>query len=175
MDIKDLRHRCERRLRDLQLPVPFDVSIFCDRVAAKRGRPILLRPTASRAGPWGLWVATESADIIFFEADTSPLHQQHIILHELSHLVCAHTPLPVTDPEILQALLPDLIPETIRHVLSRVAYSAEEEREAELLASLVLERVAWGTAPSSVAGNPQTAGIRDRLGDLIPSDAGDRP
>ena len=168
MDTKDLRRRCELRLRDLQLPLPFDVSAFCDRVATQRGRPILLRSIASRAGPWGLWVATASSDVIFFEADTSPLHQQHIILHELSHMLCDHTPLPVTDPATLQMLLPDLGPETIRHVLSRVAYSAEEEREAEILASLVLQRVARGSAPRRVHGDLHVAEIRDRLVDLVP-------
>ena len=175
MDTKDLRRRCELRLRDLQLPLPFDASVFCDRVAVQRGRPILLRPIASRAGPWGLWVATGSSDVIFFEADTSPLHQQHIILHELGHLLCDHTPLPVTDPATLQVLLPDLGPETIRHVLSRVTYSAEEEREAEILASVVLERVARGSAPSPVAGNHRAAGIRGRLVDLIPPDEDEHP
>lgn len=162
MDLKDVRRRCEQRLRSLDPPTPFDVQTFSQRLAAQRGRPIILRPIASHAGPWGLWAATQSADIIFYEEHTSRLHQEHIILHELSHLLCGHTPLPVTEPSGLDALFPDLSAETIQSVLRRAAYSEADECEAEVLASLILESTAQGfeAMPNR---DPSAARLLERL------------
>src|SRR5579859_5865141 len=105
-----LRKRCETRLRGIDLPVPLHVPSFCAAVERQRGRQILLRPMHSETGPCGVWLAGQSTDIIFYEKDTSPLHQQHIILHELSHLLCGHRPVPVSETELPQLLFPDLSP-----------------------------------------------------------------
>ena len=175
MDLASLRRRCERRLRSLELPVPFDAHAFSADLASRRGRPIYLHPIASRDGPWGLWVATPSADFIFFEEATSPLHQQHIILHELSHLVCDHTPLPVTDPALHELLLPNLAPGAIQRVLRRVAYSNEDEREAELLASLILGQTAHGPVPVAIRTDPYSAAAVTRLIAMLPDELGERP
>ncbi|MDP8928183.1 MAG: hypothetical protein M3O70_06295, partial [Actinomycetota bacterium] len=85
MDLKRLRQRCMLRLNELPLPVPFDITSFCDLLVPHRGRPIVLHPMTSQAGICGSWIATPDADHIFYERDTSPLHQEHIIVHELSH------------------------------------------------------------------------------------------
>lgn len=141
MELKALRRRCEARLRELDLPTPFDVHGFCERVARRRDRPIILRPIATQVGPWGLWAAGEHTDYILYESSTSSLHQEHIILHELSHLICGHRPARVTEPAVAAALFADLSPDTIQRMLSRATYSAAEEQEAEVLASVLLERV----------------------------------
>ena len=167
MDLKQLRQRCEARLRDLDLPVPFDVDAFCESLAARRGRPVVLRPLVSKAGPWGLWVAGAAADFIFYEQETSTLHQEHIILHEASHLLCHHDPRPVSEAEFSRQLLPDLDPEVVRSVLRRAAYSAEEEREAEVLASLILERAGRSTAANRRPTDPEVAALLDRLGHVL--------
>ena len=141
MDRARLRRRCESRLRELELPVPFDVRVFCEGLARRRGRPILLRPLPRASGCTGLWVATPAADVVFYEPETSPLHQEHIILHELCHLLLGHAP--VGAPPRAQAgpagLLPDLRPDAVRRMLHRAGYPTEEDREAELLASMILE------------------------------------
>ena len=142
MTLTELRRRCEARLDTLDLPVPFEVGAFCRGLAAQRGRAIMLRLVTNAAGPHGLWLAAEGADIIFYQKHTSPAHQHHIILHELSHLLCGHQPELAQDMVTPQRLLPDIRQATVRGVLSRSAYSNDEEREAELLASLILERSA---------------------------------
>lgn len=172
MDLKQLRQRCEVRLRELDLPAPFDVDAFCGSLAARRGRPVVLRPLVSKTGPWGLWVAGAAADFIFYEQETSLLHQEHIILHEASHLLCGHDPRPVSDAEFSRLLLPDLDPEVVRSVLRRAAYSAEEEREAELLASLILERAGRGAVTSARAADPEVAALLDRLEHVLEEPAG---
>ncbi|WP_162562076.1 ImmA/IrrE family metallo-endopeptidase [Salinispora vitiensis] len=42
-------------------------------------------------GVCGLWVTTATKDYIAFERQTSPAHQDHIVLHELGHILCGHT------------------------------------------------------------------------------------
>lgn len=163
MDLKQLRQRCEARLRALDLPVPFDVRSFCGALAARRGRAILLHPIAGGVGPFGLWVAAPSADFIFYQQETSPLHREHIILHEVCHLLCDHHPAPVLEAEFAQLLLPDLDLETVRRVLQRSGYSSDEEREAELLASLIFERTSAGTPSGTPGENAQTEGLLRKL------------
>ena len=163
MDLKRLRQSCEARLRGLDLPVPFDVRAFCDALGARRGRPIRLCPVISRAGPCGLWAAGTRVDYIFYEQATSPLHQEHIILHEASHLLCGHHPGPISEEECSRLLFPDLDAEMVRRVLGRASYSADEEREAELLASLILERVARQALPQVRPADPEVAALLDRL------------
>jgi hypothetical protein len=138
--MKQLRRACEARLRELPFPHPFSVRALCELVAAQRGRPVRLKPVTGNHGVWGLWVATDSADLIFYEQATTWPHQEHIILHELSHLLCDHYPAPLSVAEHTRLLLPDLDPEMVRRVLGRTTYSAVEEQEAELLASLIWRR-----------------------------------
>lgn len=141
-----LRKRCAARLRELPMPVPFDVRVLCDRVARRRGRPIRLVPMAGLTGVCGLWLATDEADLICYEAATSPPHQEHIILHELAHVLCDHYPSFM--PEAAASLLPSLDPAMVRRVLARAGYSTEEEREAELLASLIRQQARSGGTPA---------------------------
>ena len=162
MDLKRLRQRCEARLQALNLPTSFDARSLCDALAACRGRPILLQSVANGAGPHGVWVAGPSVDVVFYERETSPLHQEHIILHELSHLLCDHRPTPVSDVDYARLLFPDVHPETVQHLLQRAGYSTDEEREAELLASLILER-SVGTPPIGPPASDAEAGLVVRL------------
>jgi hypothetical protein len=171
MELKTLRRRCEARLRELDLPAPFSARAFSHSLAARRGRPIRLQPLESPAGLTGAWVATTTADYIFYEEATSPLHQRHIILHELSHLLCGHDAVPVLETEFSQLLLPDLQADMVERVLRRAAYSNEEEQEAELLASLILERVAASPPPDAPALDPDAAALLSRLeASLVPYD-----
>src|SRR5215210_8113214 len=123
MDLKKLRKRCEERLRAIDLPVPFDARAFCDLLAARRGRPIVLCPVARRGAPSGAWLGGPSTDFIFYARNTSRLHQEHIILHEVSHMLCGHRPTPVTDGEWSQVLFAHLPLETIQQVRYGAAYS----------------------------------------------------
>ena len=167
MDFRKLRLRCEARIEQLDLPVPFNARVFCSMLAAKRDRPIVLRPVTSTAGPWGLWVALPGTDLIFFEQATTPLHQEHIILHELCHLVCDHRAPTVAPAEVHQLLFPDLQSETIERVLRRAGYNVEEEREAEMLASLILERVPLADSHDESPPSPEDADLLERLASAL--------
>lgn len=90
--------RSRALLRDLGVQRPADVRGLSKRLAARRGRPILLRAHPIRVpGVYGTCLSTGSADFIFYESRTSPVHQDHIILHELVHLVAGHGGAPQDD------------------------------------------------------------------------------
>ena len=152
--LEKLRRRCEERLLGIELPVPFEVERFAHMLAARRGRTIVLKAIHTQGGTLGAWIPTRGADFIVYEERTAALHQQHIILHELSHILCQHEP-----AETDAGLFPDLRPEMVRTALRRHRYSSDAELEAELLASLIRERAASldsGRRPPSIQ-DPQVA------------------
>lgn len=162
MSERRIRDRCRRLVEGLDIPVPFDARELCRRVAGDRGRPIHLTALPMPPGvPCGLWVSTEAADFVFYEKETSGLHQEHIILHELGHLLCDHEATSGLAPDVSRTLLPTLDPALVSRVLKRSHYSAEAEREAELIASLILERAnRWQFEPDRAGPD---AGLRRRL------------
>jgi Zn-dependent peptidase ImmA (M78 family) len=115
-----MRRRCLSITAAITPPVPFDVRALCARVAADRARPIHLLSAAMPAGsPCGLWIATDTADYLFYEESTSPVHHEHIILHELGHILCGHQGIVASGPD------------------AGARYSTIEETEAELVASIL--------------------------------------
>jgi len=146
-----IRRRCRARLRQLALPEPFDLAELCRSVSISRGRPLHVRGIpgpASRARPCGIWIATDAEDWIFVDQQTSSLHRQHIVLHELAHMLCGHTASELPENDMLRRLFPNLSPAMVKTVLSRSSYQSEYEREAELLASLILARAQLTAAPA---------------------------
>jgi hypothetical protein len=127
----------------LILPEPFDVTELCRTVGQLRGRPIVLTAMPLAAlGPCGLWLATASVDYICYEQDTSTPHQQHIVLHELGHILCGHgNSQPLED--VLDSLFPQLDRRTLQIMLARrhSMHSDPDEQEAETFAYAVLGRV----------------------------------
>lgn len=155
-ELRELRRRCEMRLRELELPTPFELESFCEVLARKRQRPIELHSIAGLGGrTQGAWIPTRTTDIIIYEQQTTPLHQDHIVLHELSHIICGHEP-PLVAGDIAGALFPDLRADLVQGILERHAYATREEREAELMASLIFDRVQVNAeqAPEAVTADP---------------------
>ncbi len=155
--MEGLRRRCEKRLRGIRIPSPFDLDTFCAEVAARRGRPLIRRPVPglSAEAPCGLWIGTADADHVFYDPGTSPLHAEHIVLHELAHILSGHS----GGDGALARLFPDLDPATVSRVLGRVSYTTEQEREAEMMASLIRGRSS--RAPRTTFGR-----VADALGFL---------
>nr|WP_245648417.1 hypothetical protein [Micromonospora rosaria] len=147
-----LRKHCERLLADLRVPEPFDIHELCRVLGARRGRPLRLVPISLPMHTvCGMWVPTGDFDAIFYEQDTSPLHQILIIGHEVGHLLAGHRATALLDPDASRLLLPDLDPQLVRRFLGRSNYDADAEREAEMIGSLLLRRIrdAHGEVPES--------------------------
>ncbi|GAA3434826.1 hypothetical protein [Kutzneria kofuensis] len=154
---RKLRRRCAEVLRDLGLPDSFDVPTLCAALSARRGRPIQQLPVPNLFDVCGLWIATDTADLIAYEQHTSAPHQNHIVLHEIGHMLCDHYPATVSPAEQARLLMPNLDPNMIRRVLGRTGYSSVEEQEAEFLASLLGQHTRPARHDDSVTGRLRSA------------------
>jgi hypothetical protein len=136
------RRECEALVAGLDIPEPFDLESLCERIGAQRGRPIVLMPTPMVFGNLcGMWLATAQADYVFYEEDTSRLHQKHIVCHELGHLLRRHSASRTLGSDIARALTAAVALGDVQRVLGRDTYDDEQEYEAELIATLMLRRV----------------------------------
>ena len=155
----ELWRSCQQVVDRLDLPDPFDAEAFIAALARKRGRPIELIPVPTRPDrPCGLLVTTAAADLIIYSGDTTTVHRQHILLHEAAHLVRGHDAARQTSTAGLGVLLPHLSGALIRNVLGRTVYTEPQEREAELIASLIHHRVARHRSTASRAEPPPRPG-----------------
>ena len=159
-----LRRRCRARVEALEIPVPWDFERFCIGVAARTGRPLRVLPvTAMPKGLCGMYVSTRGTDYVYAAAGTSPFHHEHIVLHEIGHLLAGHQG-GLTVKDLAQVLLPDLDPALVRAVLGRTSYTDEQEREAEYFATLVAKRSRPGRDGRGLAAaDPAVAAVLDRL------------
>jgi hypothetical protein len=123
-------------------------------------------PGLSAGAPCGLWISVPEADYVFYDPDTSRLHAEHIVLHELGHMLSGHTSGISLGGQVrdgaLGRLVPDLDPRTIDTILGRAGYTNAQEREAEMLASLIRAR----SAIDPTAGRP-AADTLSRVTDVL--------
>ncbi|GAA4887674.1 hypothetical protein GCM10023222_53900 [Saccharopolyspora cebuensis] len=141
----ELRARCRPRvdelLRTVGLPDPWDVDAFLDRLERARGRQIDLCAMAWTVGEsTGGWQRRADHDIIVYPDNTTSLHQDHIILHEVGHLVSQHAGRCVLSLREAQRRAPSLHPAAFAHLLDRLTLEAEEH-EAETIATMLLARI----------------------------------
>ncbi|WP_435612823.1 hypothetical protein [Streptomyces sp. bgisy159] len=186
----DFRDRCDAILDDLPLPRarPLTIDALCAAIERRHGRPLTLSPLPEDAGATahlcGLWISLGHADHIFYETSTSDLHQRHIILHELSHLLLDHTTPGHEDDGDgggggvghlpgMESLFPDLDPAMVRRLLARgrTDYTELQEQQAELMATLIHQRSA-GHGPD---GLPPAADGSEVLGRLARALGAERP
>jgi hypothetical protein len=136
---RELRRRCKRLLRSLDIQPPLQVDVLCRRLGDRLGRPIRLIPWALPVpGPFGLWMSRPGEEVIFYQEETTRVHQDHIILHEIGHILAEHedngdagAQYPVLGPDFPH----DLITRSFR----RTCYTEDYEREAELVATIIQE------------------------------------
>ncbi len=111
-------------------------------------------------GPFGIWLATEAADVIVYQSQTTPAHQEHIILHEVGHIIAGHDGEESGLPESGDAV----------SVLRRTAYDSRQEREAELIATILHEWAGRSDGlgeADSPAADPSQAAVLDRIGHAL--------
>ncbi|MEU7046351.1 toxin [Streptomyces varsoviensis] len=141
-DYKALRRASEAHLARLDLPDGCTIATLTEKLSRDRGRPIQLMSVALGAqSPCGMWLAMDDMDLIVVEANVSALHRDHIVAHELAHMLCCHSDAAGADATGIESFVPHLDPQRVRDVLGRTSYTTEEEQAAEMVASLILERV----------------------------------
>jgi hypothetical protein len=158
---------CEQRLAELDLPAEPGIAKLVEHLSARRNRPIILMPIAMQGSgphsPYGIWIATAEVDFIAYEANTSQHHQEHIIAHELGHMICCHRGLGQPDANTVSLLFPDLSPDLIRELLRRSSYVDAQEEEAEIMGSLLMANLINGAAPPEDASGV-LGGLKSALG-----------
>lgn len=138
---RQLRRRCEDRLRALAPDGQIHLDHFIAAIVAGRPRPLSFAPISLLGKPYGLWLTDGETECICYERDTTPAHQRHIILHELCHLLCGHQPLGIA---AFNSPFLHLDSDRLQAIMLRSGYTQEQEREAEILASLISERASAG-------------------------------
>ncbi|MFJ8166618.1 toxin [Streptomyces sp. NPDC096136] len=170
--LKKLRKAGARRLAELGLPEVSDVAELCRHLGEARDRPILLVPMQMPSShPCGMWVAARDEDLIFYDANTTSAHQEHIILHELGHIICCHRGAGGLDEAAARLLFPDLDPDLVRDMLLRATYDDVQEQEAEIIAYLLAQRMegaeqrhpAPPEAEAGEDGDPEKSALLSRI------------
>jgi hypothetical protein len=80
-------------------------------------------------------VQTATTDYVFYDPDSTPFHRDHIILHEVSHILCDHDG--AGGSVATDLLAPNLDERLVRRILGRSVYHTAEEIEAEELAAAI--------------------------------------
>ncbi|MCC9707143.1 hypothetical protein E4N62_18815 [Streptomyces sp. MNU76] len=115
-------------------------------------------------------------DVILYQQETTRLHQWHIILHEVFHVIVAEgeqaaeelaeeQEAPDDFVEGWATLIPVLDPALVRRVARRCSYDDGEECEVELAATIVLE---WSSVLDEVpplSEDPSLRRVQQALGD----------
>jgi hypothetical protein len=150
-----LRRLDQLRLRGLRIPRPFDAESLCRRVGECLGRQITLVAVPMPGGaPSGLTFFTDTGHVIAYEQRTSQVHRDHIVAHELGHVLLGHRSFALDDVGATRLLLPTLRPALVHRVLRRAgSYGPQAEQEAEMMATVLLEE-AGRPAPAEAAEPP---------------------
>ncbi|MEE1798159.1 hypothetical protein PUR57_05625 [Streptomyces sp. JV176] len=127
-------------LAKLDLPHVTSIRDLRGEISRRTGRTVLLEPREQAPSVCGACAVTESAVYVFYDPRTSPLHQDHIIAHEFSHLLLGHHKTrPVS--ALASRFITTLDPATVQMMLGRTKYDEAEERDTEVLASRLQCRI----------------------------------
>ncbi|MFB6529895.1 ImmA/IrrE family metallo-endopeptidase [Streptomyces sp. NPDC056399] len=131
--------QCREFVESLGLPPATSVRDLVPFVEAKIGEPIHIAPHEKTDGslPCGMVVRRGEGNYIGYDPETSPAHRDHIIAHELAHLLLGHRGAAPAEDFDLDLLDDDLLVT----VLGRTEYDEDPERWAEAVGSLLQAHV----------------------------------
>ncbi|WP_053688936.1 hypothetical protein [Streptomyces sp. WM6372] len=119
-----LRSHSRRLIRRLAPQLPLSVTTLCELLGEDRGTPIsLLEWDLPADGPFGVLISRQDEDVIAYQAKTTKAHQAHIILHEVGHIIAY-----------------DIEGERPADMQLRTCYSDRDERDAEIIASTIMNQ-----------------------------------
>jgi hypothetical protein len=148
------------------MPLPWDIDVLVERLAAHRQRTINLvawRFPDVCDSPSGLWIPSAKADYIFYDVTASPARREQIIGHELGHLLLDHAPRLRDAPGgFIEALAPAVSSGLARRFLAmaRTGYGEQEEAIAEEFGTSLIRR---GTSKRRPGGPDELGRLTDAL------------
>lgn len=159
MNREHSRRQCEALVATLDVPASFDLSEFCTLLGRRIDRSIvLLSHSMVIGGLCGTWMRTAKADYVFYEEDTSLLHQQHIVFHEVGHILRRHVPGQELSNDLARTIASGVGAGDVFRVLGHDSYTDDDEFEAELIATLIQRRVGRQTILAAPRATDPTAG-----------------
>ncbi|MFI1012575.1 hypothetical protein [Streptomyces sp. NPDC020965] len=140
---------CRSFVHSLDLPRVESVRDLRSYVEELIGEPIQIGPgkPAGTDTPCGMVVKSGGVNYIGYDPETSTAHQDHIIAHELGHLLKGHRGSRVSPASDDGVILGDLNTDLWATVLNRTNYAETIEREAEAIASFLQAHVTTSTSP----------------------------
>ncbi|MCL6299651.1 hypothetical protein ACFXN2_00875 [Streptomyces kronopolitis] len=169
-----IRRRCKQLIKELALPAAIDLRGMCDIVAARVARPVHLVPMSLGGVVSGMTAVTDDGYWVFYELKTSPWHQAHIVLHELSHLLLGHDQDPSVTEDALKLWTPSVDVATAMRRMGLTmgfarhhGYDNLAERETEVLGTLLMEQVAPSAAERELPLEGQAAELAAALGPAL--------
>ncbi|MCZ1006146.1 hypothetical protein O1L68_04540 [Streptomyces lydicus] len=169
-----IRRRCKRLIKELALPATTDLRGMCDIVATRVSRPVHLVPMSLGGVVSGMTAVTDDGYWVFYELKTSPWHQAHIVLHELSHLLLGHGQDPAVTEDALKLWTPSVDVATAMRRMGLTmgfarhhGYDNLAERETEVLGTLLMERVAPSAGERELPLEGQAAELAAALGPAL--------
>lgn len=146
----------------LVIPDPWDIELLYQRVAEARDRPIDVLPHDDMGeAVTGAVFRLASRDVVFYRASLSGWHREHVLCHELGHIIAGH----LDGPEAYAGGADDDLLGAAAIMLARqCAYGETRERDAEKVAELILSRVRQNVAGATDTDLARTA---RRLGSAL--------
>ncbi|WP_137726191.1 ImmA/IrrE family metallo-endopeptidase [Prescottella subtropica] len=151
------REAAERILRDLPLSRPWTRERFIADLSIRNGRPIEVLTIPDEFEQiedgdgnkiTGVWIPGERIDYIFVTSHASGDYREHIICHELAHIIFRHQAdektVEALQSAFLRRLMPNIHPDHMKNLLPkavckhRAVLTDPIEREAEWLATLLM-------------------------------------
>ena len=121
----------------------FTIDSFVSWINQSRGRKIFFVPWPMPGTIFGVWIMTATNDYIFYDKETPPVHQVHIKLHELAHILCGHETLLLTKEKLAEMVRDQTVATSVLMEATQrdMTQEKEIEQEAETLSSLIQEQV----------------------------------
>lgn len=91
---RQLRRFCRQVVKAIGAEPPLAVDELCVAVGRLRGRPIVVDYRVLPPGVFGFSLPAPApsppADLVFVAANTTTPHREHILLHEVGHILAGH-------------------------------------------------------------------------------------
>ncbi len=136
----------------------FDPTGFVRHVAWLRRRAMQVMAGKFSPGLSGALVHTPTVDFIFYLADAHPVHVNHIVLHEMGHILLAH-PLRKANDLLSDDLLQHIDPDSRVHLAGPNRVHDGYEEEAEYFVYTVQREIRAAERLAALTGIPSVSPI----------------
>jgi len=135
----------------------FEMAAFKDYLEARRQRPIHILRYPFQNDVFGMWCPRASADFVFLRDDLHPIHQTHVFLHEVAHMLLDHRSADLSgylNTEAMAVLGDTPLVGHLRSARADAERVEAEEIEAEVFVALIQRRIFSAHRQNELYGDP---------------------